>query len=445
MIEVGKEIVSLRTKHGSPWSQYAYLFLYDKRSLLIHSLTSVAIVCNENTTSRIIANKLNSNEINLLIENELFDIDGKTDIIVLDRIKDRVNNHLSEAELKTLFLITTDSCNLACEYCYEDLASFSSNRMMSYDTMKTSIDNFISTGVEHPKIFFYGGEPLLNWSTIKRTIKYVRDMYGYDVDLQITTNGTLHVDEIVRFSERYKVGVAISIDGPKSINDLARKWKIKKNKNSVFDSAIKLLTLCQETQIDYSVLCTLGYHNGKYIERLTKFFLDELKVDKITYNLLLRQPKERISQKREFWDNLGQCVGNSYLLMSEKQVFESRTLRYISGFVENTFTISECDAGYGSQIVVRPDGKIGPCQGFLYHPDYWLDCSNFADVRSHHLWMKFMESNTLNMKRCYHCPLQGTCGGGCHYNRRSFDMPNENFCQYMIALVYTIGRSLVLS
>jgi len=72
---------------------------------------------------------------------------------------------------------------------------------------------------------FFGGETLLNFPVLQSTLAYARRRaaeMGKEVDFSLTTNGTLLRPEIIEFLAENRVGVTISIDGPREIQDQFR-------------------------------------------------------------------------------------------------------------------------------------------------------------------------------------------------------------------------------
>ena len=127
-----------------------------------------------------------------------------------------------------LRLETTEQCNQRCNYCY-----FSGN----YKTLRTHGNKRMSTATAHDavdflfqhssdtpavRISFYGGEPLLNFRTIKKTVEYAKYRFHTRVSFDIITNGTLLNDEIVEFLVENDFWVTLSLDGPSEIHDRNR-------------------------------------------------------------------------------------------------------------------------------------------------------------------------------------------------------------------------------
>ena len=72
-----------------------------------------------------------------------------------------------------------------------------------------------STDSNIRKIGFYGGEPLLYFDIIRKTINYVRSKCDNAI-FTITTNATLLKDKILSFFVENNVEITISLDGPQT-------------------------------------------------------------------------------------------------------------------------------------------------------------------------------------------------------------------------------------
>ena len=95
--------------------------------------------------------------------------------------------------------------------------------------LKESGDNKVA------HITFFGGETLLNFPVLKKTIAYARQRgaeVGKEVDFSLTTNGTLLKPEIIEFLAENQVGVTISIDGPREVQD---KFRVFHNGTGSYD------------------------------------------------------------------------------------------------------------------------------------------------------------------------------------------------------------------
>lgn len=114
----------------------------------------------------------------------------------------------------------TNRCNLRCKYCYEH----KQDRDISFENIKSLIDNEIKSNSDHSVITFYGGEPLLRKDLIYQTIDYIKSK-GSKTKFYfgMTTNGMLMDAEFIKYiKENNFASVAYSFDGIKDVQNLNR-------------------------------------------------------------------------------------------------------------------------------------------------------------------------------------------------------------------------------
>ncbi len=145
-------------------------------------------------------------------------------------------DHIRAADL---ILVPTNDCNLRCAYClYSTPTSGYRSHGRSYmpwEVAKKAIDLFFlyndppifkSYSDRNLNIVFYGGEPLLNFELVKRSVCYAqevkRDHYG--LVLSIITNLTLFKDEYLPFLREHGISLMVSLDGPPQEQDRYRRF-----------------------------------------------------------------------------------------------------------------------------------------------------------------------------------------------------------------------------
>ena len=90
-----------------------------------------------------------------------------------------------------LTLVLTHQCDLACTYCYEygedkivDTQYGKQPKFMSEDTAEESVEFLLLQSGSQPKahLTFFGGETLLNFPVLQKTVAYARRMIDLGAD-----------------------------------------------------------------------------------------------------------------------------------------------------------------------------------------------------------------------------------------------------------------------
>jgi uncharacterized protein len=79
--------------------------------------------------------------------------------------------------VKALCLHVAHTCNLNCAYCFASQGRFHGDRaLMSLETGRRALDFLIehSGSRRNLEVDFFGGEPLMNWQTVKDLVAYAR-------------------------------------------------------------------------------------------------------------------------------------------------------------------------------------------------------------------------------------------------------------------------------
>jgi sulfatase maturation enzyme AslB (radical SAM superfamily) len=113
--------------------------------------------------------------------------------------------------LSELTFILTDDCNFRCRYCYK----IKSKNFLDYSTAVDFLNFFWPYLNDNANISFYGGEPLLSFSLIKKIVDIAENKKGEfhkEINFSISANGEIwgcplfsdYFDRIDESSEREK-------------------------------------------------------------------------------------------------------------------------------------------------------------------------------------------------------------------------------------------------
>lgn len=141
--------------------------------------------------------------------------------------------------LYALKITISNYCDFKCKYCYVD----TDNRdVISDQLLYKTIDYYLSQKSNKKTVFFLGWEALLQFDTLKKWIKRIRDTRdGNDVNIFITTSWFSLTQDKVKFFHKNGVKIGISIDGDIDVH--GRNRVSKQGKNTYFTAIASLKAL----------------------------------------------------------------------------------------------------------------------------------------------------------------------------------------------------------
>lgn len=185
-----------------------------------------------------------------------------------------------ESKLEHMILEVTNNCNNRCKYCaYSGKYLYKRNhgkKKMSEKIGLESIDFFLertSDNDETPCIGFYGGEPILNFSLVKKCIDYARKQTKKELSFLVSTNGTLLNLNIMKYFFENNVKMAISLDGPKEIHD---RYRISLENKGTFKKVYNNIKLIKKLNEDYfkrNILINAVLAPPYNLNKIKNFFL----------------------------------------------------------------------------------------------------------------------------------------------------------------------------
>jgi uncharacterized protein len=348
-----------------------------------------------------------------LIDDKLFVAE---DFSAINYLKDYMESHYRNEEITTAFFLLTDACNLRCKYCFEDTPQKHKPLYMSEEIAEKGVRLLAKNTKGIRQINFFGGEPLLNLKAIKKIIATTKKL-NLDVDqFMLITNGCFIDDEIADFLKENDIFVSISLDGSKKINDRARK---DSRGRGAYEEALKGIEALDKKKASFGIGCTVGNHNYNCPGNISSV-LEKFNIKNVAFNFL--SPNKGMQIDEEIRETMFRKAIKAAEKMFEKDIVENKIIyKKLRSFIKGTPRFKEC-AGYGNQIAIAPDGKVGPC-----HHNFWLDskkANTYFDIdidykgkiTKHPTWIEWSNRTPLNMPQCWNCFGIGLCGGGCSGN-----------------------------
>ncbi len=335
--------------------------------------------------------------------------------------------------MEQLTLGVTEDCNLRCKYCFYSSAYENTrnrtNNMMSEEIALKSLDYYFERMMEirkkHPgkiaAITFYGGEPLMNFELIKKSVQHIKDNYPYRYELYITTNGLLLSGKRAEFLHDNNFNIAISLDGNKENHDRNR---VTESGGGSFDVIYRNIKAFQEKYPNYPKLKLMGvYDYATTLKNNNDYFKCENLPQYISVNPV-------ISKDTDYYDKFSQDDVNRFIGEFNESIIsylEKKTRGYISTeytdiIIEKMITVilirlGADDKKYpflpytstcvpGTKIFVTNDGDFQICEKMEFGKNIGsykegLDYSKIVNITK--------EYNRTVTKDCKKCPVYRIC------------------------------------
>jgi uncharacterized protein len=329
--------------------------------------------------------------------------------------------------LQRIVLNVTNQCNLACGYCYEysdDKISNTSGKpkFMNHEIAESAIDMLIHESAKRPSIHvtFFGGETLMNFPLLRSSVEYAKRKSaeaGKTVEFSLTTNGTLLTEKIVDFLSEHQIGVTVSIDGDRELNDRMRVFHDGRGSYDIMVPKIKMLLKRHRTNsIGARVTLSSGVsHVRRIYDHLTK----EIGFDSVGFSPATASPDRLYSIGAQ---TMGNVLEGFEELAWEYRDFAVQGRQH--GFTNASDTIKEfhtgvskaypCGAGLGL-LGVGTSGDISLCHRFVDSPVGKMGHVQNGGV-DHTARETFLNTHHIGARYdCHTCWARPTCAGGCYH------------------------------
>ena len=336
--------------------------------------------------------------------------------------------------LSAVYLLLGPACNMTCRHCSQTPIK-NTFAMKPADELPEKVIQFLKTWLDvkngsFSRIYFWGGEPLLYWETIKRYVLLFEEKGIFPRQYRIFSNGLLLNRDIADFCNRHNILFTMSYDAPNPLavrNAVPSKENIdalltckKRSVNFVFtalnDEPVRAFAMLEEmfpeTIVDMGIITVLSdipkeiYHfrNGK-IERAINALADEIVAGKDPY-------------------------GNRYSFFLEKfilfDMFRRRQFR--------NYPWPPCAPGVNA-LSFKFNGDIVRC-----HNDNRVIASmedSYEDLIAKHLQVW----NELIPQKCFSCPVVPICRNRCPIGLYTKDRTEYVHCDVLRRIYGSVMRN----
>ena len=329
--------------------------------------------------------------------------------------------------VKALCLHISHDCNLRCKYCFASTGNFGGERTnMSFEVGKKAIDLLLkeSGNRKNLEIDFFGGEPLLNFNTVKEIVAYCLEKeqeFNKKFRFTITTNALLLNNENLAFINQYMGNIVLSIDGRPETNDNMR-FRVD-GRGIYADILPKILEVARSRNQDKY------YVRGTFTRENLDFSKDVLHLADLGFKQISVEPV--VAAKDSGYDLREEDLPEIFSEY-EKLAFEY-VKRNQKGEGFNFFhfmidlnqgpciakRITGCGAGH-EYMAVTPEGDIYPCHQFVGMEGFKVGDVN-QGITNKDIQKYFKDSNVYTKPECTKCWAKFYCSGGCSANSYQFN------------------------
>jgi len=330
--------------------------------------------------------------------------------------------HGRRGEIKALCLHVAHTCNLSCEYCFASQGKYKGERALMPLVVGTRALDFLvenSGGRTNLEVDFFGGEPLMNWDTVKKLVEYARGLekeHGKRFRFTLTTNGLLVDDEVIDFCNREMDNVVMSLDGRPETNDRFRKNYSGAGSYSEIVPKFRKFAAAREGR-DYYIRGTYTHYNTDFTNDL--LHMADLGFTQLSMEPVVCSPDDPCALTESDLETLFEQyeILAKEMLRREKEGRPFTFYHYMIDLEHGPCIykrLSGCGSG-SEYLAVTPWGELYPCHQFVGEPEFSMG-SVWDGVTNTQLRDKFSSCSVASRPECSRCWAKLYCAGGCAAN-----------------------------
>jgi len=290
---------------------------------LTYRILFLSLEMMPNNIIKTLENDFSSQEINQKLQ-YINELKKKHSLFGNNRIKkvvseNKYDENTAFKKTKEIIINVSEACNMRCKYCLYSgkfpMFRKHTNKLMSLQVAKNTLSWILNNHNSTPllKINFYGGEPLLNFETIRLFVSEIKRIKQVEkkVKFKTITNGTLLNTKNIHFFLQNKIGMTVSLDGPPGIHDKNRVFlngngsyqKIIQNLENIYKLDKEYYNNCIRFNVTY--IPEVSYKTlQNYFNRPPLFSLDKINIWPLTtpYNIKKNYSQFSLSKEKYLYD-----------------------------------------------------------------------------------------------------------------------------------------------
>ncbi|MBN2003332.1 MAG: radical SAM protein [Anaerolineae bacterium] len=314
------------------------------------------------------------------------------------------------SNILSVWLHTTDRCNLRCDYCYLPHARAD----MSSATGRAAIEAIFSSAAAHHyhavKIKYAGGEPLLRLPFVIEMQHYAQALaqqHGIALDGIILSNGTLLTPEIVEAMRASELRLMISLDGLGDAHNVHRHFP---DGRGSFEDVSCAVDLARANGVTPDISITISGRNANRLPEVVAWVLER----DLPFSLNFYRENANSAIHTDMRLEEDRIIKG--MLAAYKVIEAALPRRSMLASLADRANLSAphlhtCSAGR-DYLVFDAQGRVAKCQMALAQPV--TDCHDpdpLNVLRNSNLGLQNLKVD--DKAECQDCEWRYWCGGGC--------------------------------
>lgn len=290
---------------------------------------------------------------------------------------------------------------------------------------------------------------MLQYKNIRKGCKYasfLAEKMHKKVEFSMQSNMTFLNEECLKFLNKYKVQLRISLDGTKEINDFYRKDVTGKG---TYDRVTENLKILNENNIYPEVVSVVTKRNIENLIEITKTFANlnltrlrfipfwaqgmgnEMDDQEVSQEQMVKKYLELLEWILKYNQNIEDKSKRIKLYTLDKEI------EALTSF-KRSYMCLRCPCGAGMNMVdVSVNGEIYPCEEMNEQEEMYIGDIYSGSIEEQYsnsnVVKMLMDRNPENIKACSNCPWKRHCQSGCaNKNFQKFGKINtvSDKCEY---------------
>ncbi|HOS54551.1 MAG TPA: radical SAM protein [Spirochaetota bacterium] len=337
------------------------------------------------------------------------------------------------------------SCNIGCVYCAEERKRYTS---VEHTITEEQLGRIAGLTKSYSlNVLFHGGEPtLLNCEYYSKAMD-IFEKVNSNVYFGIQTNAVYLDDSWINFflKNKRRLGVSVSLDGPRSVN----KYRLTKDKKETYDMVFDNVKLLEKNDIKAGMICTIvSAAIGKELE-LFEMLNEFNNLQFVKLNPCLDKNDDG---SLPFWavtpTQYFQFVANFFDILMKQSAWNKFYVEPILSILKNIQGVESFFCNFSNKkcsnfISIYPNGTITTCDNFDLQNGFLGNLNSIDDMET----ISGLQSNKslLNtydslLTKCSNCEYSNICRGGCIAIRKRYS-DSEEYRDGMKSMIKHISKA----